>query len=75
MRFLYFLADHVFRFKYRDPYAPPAADQALATWDVIIYEEEQNKMLRDFFIMGCVTAFALVLILAVTGASAWLIAH
>ena len=67
MRFLYFLADRVFRFKYRDPNTNPV------TWDIGIYEEEQDKMLRDFFIMGCVTAAIAILLLSVAGASAWLI--
>lgn len=49
MRFLYFLADKVFRFRYRDPHTER---DGIPTWDIGIYEEEHDKMLRDFFIMG-----------------------
>ena len=67
MQILYFLSERIFRFRYRDPNTGPA------TWDIGIYEQDQEKMLRDFFIMGCVTAAIAIIILAVTGASAWLI--
>lgn len=52
MRFLYFLADHVFRFRYRDPMIDNQEDSLLMTWDIGIYEDQINKMHRDFLIMG-----------------------
>lgn len=50
MNGLYFLADHIFRFRYRDP----VTNEKPLTWDLRIYEDEMNKMHRDFFIMGVV---------------------
>lgn len=76
MKTLFFFADHVFRFKYRDPYTPIEVEEGIiASWDLAVYEEENDKMLRDFFIMGCVTAFIFAVILAVTGAAVWLAVH
>ena len=51
MNILYFLADKIFRFRYRDPVT---SEIPIITWDIGIYEDEMNKMHRDFFIMGAV---------------------
>lgn len=59
MKVLFFLADRVFRFRYRDP-----SGGGGITWDIGIYEEESNKMLRDFFFMGAVLGGVPALLLA-----------
>lgn len=64
MRFLYFLADHVFRFRYRDPMIDNQEDSLLMTWDLGVYEEEVDKMLRDFLIMGITLGVTITTILA-----------
>jgi len=51
MRFLVFLADHIFRFSYKDPTSDTGG---MLTWDLSLQESETDKMLRDFFVMGLV---------------------
>jgi hypothetical protein len=68
MNFLYFLADNLFRFKYRDPYS---THENRTFWALDVFEEENEKMRRDFFIMGLV--FGVVISLLLVGAL-WLIA-
>lgn len=65
MKILYFLADHVFRFRYRDPNTGPT------TWDIGIYEEEQDKTLRDFFLMG--VSITLIVCVVVGGVICWIV--
>ena len=66
MRLLYLLADHVFRFRYTDPLSKK---DGVSTWDVGIYEEQVDKVNRDFFIMG----FVIGLLLTTIGAVTWLL--
>ena len=54
MKILYFLADRVFRFRYRDPMTNDGNDGGLPTWDLGIYEDEMEKMRLDLFFMGFV---------------------
>lgn len=70
MRLLEFLADHVFRFRYRDPVGKN--DAGLITLDMGIAEEEQTRMLVHFFVMGVVVG---VIAIALVGGTAWLIVH
>lgn len=63
MNLFAFLADHVFRFRYRDPVTNDGNDGGPIVWDIGIYEDEMDKMHIDFFFMGFVigallTAFA-----------------
>lgn len=52
MKLIWFLADHVFRFRYRDPF--PVDENGVQLWELDTYEEESDKMLVDFFFMGFV---------------------
>lgn len=70
MRLLEFLADHVFRFRYRDPVGKN--DAGLITLDMGIAEEEQTRMLVHFFVMGVVVG---IVVTAIVGGAAWLIAR
>lgn len=69
MRFLYFLADHVFRFRYRDPSTERDEENNVLVWDIGIYEDEIDKVHRDFFIMGGVLGFVFA---AILGGLLWL---
>lgn len=62
MSMLLFLADNVFRFRYRDPAKRDA--NGIHTWDVDVYEEEMKKVNRDFFLMGFVIGSILEAIVA-----------
>lgn len=63
MSVLYFLADHVFRFRYRNPSSRDEENDMLV-WDIGVYEDEIDKVHRDFFIMGATLGAFLTVILA-----------
>ena len=62
MKILYFLAEHVFRFRYRN--SCTVNEQGNTVWDIGIHEEENEKMMRDFFFMGAVIGAIIVAIMA-----------
>lgn len=62
MNLLYFLSEHVFRFRYRN--SCTVNEQGNTVWDIGIYEEENEKMVRDFFFMGIVIGAIIVAIMA-----------
>lgn len=68
MKFLEFLADRVFRFRYRDPAGKN--DAGLTTWDLSIAEEEQDRMLVHFFVMGLFIGISITVLI---GGLAWIL--
>ena len=52
MKLLYFLSEHIFRFRYRN--SCTVNERGNTVWDIGIHEEENEKMIRDFFLMGLV---------------------
>lgn len=63
MRILYFLADNVFRFRYRDPSSRDEENDTFV-WDIGVYEEEVDKVHRDFFVMGLTLGVVVAALLA-----------
>ena len=61
-KLIMFLADHVFRFSYRDPCA--VSEDGTIILELDVWEEENDKMLYDFFYMGLVTGTVLTIIVA-----------
>jgi hypothetical protein len=45
-KIIMFLSEKVFRFRYQDPHTDTNV------WDVGIYEDNMDKMLRDVFVIG-----------------------
>lgn len=62
MKILYFLSEHVFRFRYRN--SCTVNERGNTVWDIGIHEEENEKMMRDFFFMGAVIGAIIVAIMA-----------
>lgn len=69
MKILYFLSEHVFRFRYRN--SCTVNEQGNTVWDIGIHEEENEKMMRDFFLMGASTGLAICVVIG--GAICWLV--
>ena len=70
MNFLYFLAEQVFRFRYRN--SCTVNERGNTVWDIGIHEEENEKMMRDFFLMGLIIGAIMgAIVIGVT----WLIAR
>lgn len=68
MKILWFLADHIFRFRYRNPF--PETEDGTVIWELDIYHEESDKMLIDFFFMGFVIG---AIVTAMAAGIVWLI--